>query len=439
MNKMRFQLNKAISGKHFPSAMLGVAAPFVVSGVGSVVIAILLAVATISSAAAQKAEKAQTNPAASRAVTARSLASKPVTALAAKPATSRTTTTNSATHSTHSTSSSNQNLTPDEITNIRVYKTCNRAVVNITTVTESEDMFFNVTPQEGVGSGTIISTDGLILTNYHVIKGVNRVKVTLFDGTVYGAQLIGDDPPNDIAIIKINSGAKKLSTLGYGDSSNLEVGRRVFAIGNPFGFGRTMTAGIISSLDRTIKAQNGRIIKGVIQTDAAINPGNSGGPLIDASGKIIGITTAIFSPVRTQGLGQSSGIGLAIPINTTKRIIPELIAHHAVSRPEIGIQLVAVTEKGLRIVKLDPRGPAAKAGIQGPKLVVYRDGAFEYEAVDQSLADVITDVDNIPVRSVDDLMSYIEQKKSGQVVTLNVLRSGRPLKIPVKLTVVSPA
>lgn len=334
---------------------------------------------------------------------------------------------------------SSAGLTPDEITNIRVYKTCNRAVVNITTVTETEDMFFNVTPQEGVGSGTIISTEGLILTNYHVINGVNGVKVTLYDGTVFGAQLIGDDPQNDIAILKINPGKKTLSTLSFGDSGNLEVGRRVFAIGNPFGFGRTMTAGIVSSLGRTIKAPSGRLIKGVIQTDAAINPGNSGGPLIDTSGKMIGITTAIFAPVRSQGLGQNSGIGLAIPINTAKRIIPELIAHHGVIRPDIGILLVSVTERGLRVIKVDPNGPAAKAGLQGPKLVVYRDGAFVYQAVDQSLADVITDVDNIPVRSADDLLSYIEQKKAGQVVTLNVLRAGRPLKIPVKLTVVSPA
>lgn len=326
-------------------------------------------------------------------------------------------------------------VTPDEATNIRVYKTCNQAVVNITSITESEDMFYNVVPREGIGSGTIIDTDGYILTNYHVINGASAVKVTLFDGSTYAAQLVGDDPDNDLAVIKINVAAgKRLSTISMGDSSQLEVGRRVFAIGNPFGFDRTLTAGIVSSLGRTIKKENGRLIKGVIQTDAAINPGNSGGPLLDANGKMIGITTAIYSR-----MGQSAGIGLAIPINTARRIIPELIAHHGVIRPDLGIEMVQATERGIRIVKLDPQGPAAKAGLSGPKLVVYQDGPFTYRAIDQSVADVIISIDNVPVRSADDLLSYIEQKKPGQVVTLSIWRAGKAIRIPVKLAVVSPA
>jgi len=330
-------------------------------------------------------------------------------------------------------------ISAEEATNIRIYKTCNRAVVNVTSITATEDMYFNiVVPKEGVGSGTIIDADGFILTNYHVINGANAVKVTLYDGSSFAAQLVGDDPTNDLAVIKIDPRGKKLATIPFGDSSQLEVGRRVFAIGNPFGLDRTLTVGVVSSLGRTIKAEgNGRLIKGIIQTDAAINPGNSGGPLLESSGRMIGITTAIATGrVEVQ---QSAGIGFAIPINTAKRIVPELIAHHGVTRPDIGIQLVDVTDKGLRVIRLDPDGPAARAGVSGPKLVVYQDGPFTYKAIDQSFADVITSVDNVPVRTADDLLSYIDQKKPGQVVTLTVMRAGKALKIPVKLTVVSPA
>jgi len=326
-------------------------------------------------------------------------------------------------------------LSPEEASNIIIYKLANKAVVNIASVaTSSEDVYFNIVPREGCGSGTIISPDGYILTNYHVVEGANAVRVTLFDGSNYAAQLVGTDPSNDLAVIKINPGTKKLSTLPMGDSSGLEVGRRVLAIGNPFGLDRTLTTGIVSSLGRTLKTENERVIKGIIQTDAAINPGNSGGPLLDGTGKMVGITTAIFS--RT---GQSAGIGLAIPINIAKRIVPELIAHHGVSRPDLGIQLVDVNDAGLRVIKLDPGGPAAKAGLSGPKLVIYRDGPFSFQAIDQSFADVISFIDNVPVHSVDDLLSYVEQKKPGQVVTLTVLRQGKVVKIPVKLAMISPS
>ena len=326
-------------------------------------------------------------------------------------------------------------LSTDEQTNIRVYKQSNRAVVNIASVTASEDIYLNIVPKEGCGSGTVISADGYILTNYHVINGASSVRVILWDGSSCPAQLVGDDPTNDLAVIKIKPPAgKKLSTIAFGDSSGLEVGQKVLAIGNPFGLDRTLTVGIISSLGRTLRTDSGRLIKGVIQTDAAINPGNSGGPLLNSSGQLIAITTAILSRS-----GQSAGIGLAIPINIAKRIDPELIAHHGVIRPDIGIQAVEVTDLGLRVVKLDPEGASAKAGLSGPKLVVYRDGLFEFQSTDRTLADVITGVDGKPVHSADDLLSYIEEKKPGQVVTLTILRAGRLLKIPVKLTVVSSA
>jgi S1-C subfamily serine protease len=325
-------------------------------------------------------------------------------------------------------------LTPDEAVNVRVYKTCNRGVVNISCITE-HDIMYRVVPQQGVGSGSIISGDGYIMTNFHVVEKASDIQVTLFDGTSLHGTLVGQDPSNDLAVIKIEPPPNKpLTVIPFGDSSTLEVGRRVFAIGNPFGYDRSMTTGIVSSLARTLKTENNRVIKGVIQTDANINPGNSGGPLLDASGHMIAITTAIFTRN-----GSFTGIGLAIPINIAKRIIPELIAHHFISRPEIGIQGVA-TGNGLRVVYVEPDGPGAQAGISGPKTVVYQiPNGMTFKVTDAGLADVITGIDNVPVKNEDDLLSYIESKKAGEVVTLTILRSKKVLKIPVKLATTSPA
>jgi S1-C subfamily serine protease len=321
-------------------------------------------------------------------------------------------------------------ITPEETDNIQVYKKCNKAVVNIANFSNVQDPFFNVVPQQGYGSGTIFSKDGYILTNFHVIEGASMLKVTLFDGKVLAAKVIGSDPANDLTVLKVTPPPDtELTTIPFGDSSKLEVGRRVLAIGNPFGYDRTLTQGIVSSLGRTLKTESGRIIKGIIQTDAAINPGNSGGPLLDSQGDLIGINTAIIGHA-----GQSAGIGLAIPINAIKRIVPELIANHGITRPELGIQVVQVVNEGLRIVKLDPDGPAAQAGLCGPKLVVYRQGPFTVQNFDATTADIITFIDNNAVRSADDLLSYVEQKKPGQVVTLTVLRNGHLSKIAVKLS-----
>ncbi len=324
-------------------------------------------------------------------------------------------------------------LTPDEAVNVRVYKSCNRGVVNISSITE-HDIMYRVVPQQGTGSGSIISADGYIMTNYHVVEKASDIQVTLWDGTTLHGTAVGQDPSNDLAVIKIDPPANKpLTVIPFGDSSTLEVGRRVFAIGNPFGYDRSMTAGIVSSMGRTLQTENKRVIKGVIQTDANINPGNSGGPLLDTSGRMVAITTAIFTRN-----GAYTGIGLAIPINIAKRIIPELIAHHFISRPEIGIQGVAA-ENGLRVVQVDPDGPGGKAGISGPKTVKYLINGISWNVTDAGLADVITAIDNAAVRSEDDLLSYIESKKAGDVVTLTIIRSKKVLKIPVKLAATSPA
>lgn len=326
-------------------------------------------------------------------------------------------------------------LTPDEAITIRVYKNANKGVVNIASSAASEDIYYNLAPKEGAGSGIIIGDDGLVLTNNHVVEGFKNIRATLWDGTVLPATVVGVDPDSDLAVLKVTVPAdKKLTPIPFGDSSTLEVGRRVFAIGNPFGLERTLTQGIVSSMGRTMRTENGRLIKGVIQTDAAINPGNSGGPLLDTSGRLVGITTAILS--RT---GQSAGIGLAIPVNVAKRIVPELIAHHRVIRPDLGILVVAPVDSGLRIIKLDPKGPAAQAGLSGPKVVVYQQGPFTFRALDVNQADVIQAIDDRTVRTVDELWTVIETKKPGQLVTLQILRGGRPMKIPVKLSVIGQA
>jgi len=322
-------------------------------------------------------------------------------------------------------------ISAEEATTIRVYKNANKAVVNITSVSVSQDVFMNVLPHEGTGSGSIISPQGYILTNYHVVEGAKALKVTLFNGASVNGTLVGADPGNDLAVIKIDPPVGvTLTALKLGDSGQLEVGRKVLAIGNPFGLDRTLTQGIISSIGRTLKTESGRLIKGIIQTDAAINPGNSGGPLLDTSGNMIGINTAILSKS-----GQSAGIGFAIPINIAKRIAPELIAHHRIVRPELGIIAVQPTDAGLRIVQVDPKGPAGLAGLSGPKEVTFRNGPFLIRTVDISQADIITAVDNKSVKSVDDLLSHVESQKPGQVVTLGILRQGRLIKIPVKLSV----
>ncbi len=337
-------------------------------------------------------------------------------------------------------------LTPDEKVNVSVYEKSYRAVVNIAPLATAEQVYFyGHDNQEGIGSGVVISPEGHIVTNNHVTGDADAVKVTFFDGTSLPARVIGKDPSNDLAVIKIQAEAgRKFNYVEWGDSSNLQPGRRVFAIGNPFGLDHTMTQGIVSSLNRTFTTPNKRLIKGIIQTDAAINPGNSGGPLLDTQGKVIGITTAILSRS-----GQSAGIGLAIPANITKTIVPELIKHGIVKRPDMGIVLLhpeGVRTRtgaifGLRVMQLDPKGPSAEAGLRVPKLVVYNlGGGIVMRQMDRNLADLIVAVDNIEVRQVDDLLSYVEKKDPGQVVNLTVLRNDadkgpRIMKIPVKLAV----
>lgn len=320
-------------------------------------------------------------------------------------------------------------LTNEETVNVAVYENCNRSVVNITTQSlRSDGLFMVETPERGSGSGVVLDQSGHILTNYHVIEEARQVEVTLYDGESYPGTFIGADPINDLAVIKIDAPKNVLFPGVLGDSNNLRVGMRVFAIGNPFGLERTMTTGIIASLNRSLQVRGNRSIRSIIQMDADINPGNSGGPLLNSHSQVIGLNTAIASQN-----GQSAGVGFAIPINLAKRVVPQLIEHGRVIRPDIGIQRVYETDKGLLIARLTPGGPAEKANLQGPKITRTRRGVFIVESVDRSAADLIVAVDGKPVESTDEFLSDIESKAIGSVVELTIIRDGKQIKIPVTL------
>jgi S1-C subfamily serine protease len=317
-------------------------------------------------------------------------------------------------------------FTPDEEINIRVYSAASPAVVNITTTAVAYDFFLNPVPKEGTGSGAIIDRSGHILTNFHVIEGARRLEVTLADASKWPARPVGADPSNDLAVIKIDAPAEKLSVIPLGDSSKLVVGQKVLVIGNPFGFERTLTVGIVSSVGRSIRADNGRLIRGIIQTDAAINPGNSGGPLLNSSGEVIGVSTAIFSPS-----GGSVGVGFAVPINTAKRIIPELIKRGYVARPYLGITghevfpalaqaLSLPVSEGIMVVEAAPGSPAQRAGIRGGDRVVQIGNMIVRVG-----GDIITEVDRVKVRTFEQLSEFIDGKRPGDTVTLTVNRQGK--------------
>lgn len=322
-----------------------------------------------------------------------------------------------------------EGLTPEEAVNVAVYELVNRSVVNITTRGFRADAFFFLElPTEGTGSGAVIDKQGHILTNFHVIEDAQQVTVTLYDGSSYNAKFVGGDPPTDLAVIRIDAPREKLWPVTFGNSSKLRVGMRVFAIGNPFGLERTLSAGVISSLNRTLQIHANRAIRSIIQIDAAINPGNSGGPLLDSHGRMIGLNTAIASKT-----GQSAGVGFAIPVNLAIRAIPQLIQHGHVIRPQIGIQHVYETDAGLLVAKLTPGGPAEQAGIRGPRVIRERRGPFIIERIDRSAADLIVAVDGKPVKDAQQFLDIIESKQPGDVVTLTVIREGRRVDIPVRL------
>jgi S1-C subfamily serine protease len=316
----------------------------------------------------------------------------------------------------------------DEQINIRVYANTNRGVVNITTAASSIGMFGDESTTSGSGSGFVIDLNGHILTNYHVIEGADTVQVTLADGSTHEASIVGTDASNDVAVIRVDVPADQLSPVSLGDSSGLLVGQKVLALGNPFGLERTLTTGIISSLDRSIKAKNGRTIKGIIQTDAAINPGNSGGPLLNSRGHVIGMNTAILSQV-----GQSAGIGFTVPINAIKRILRPLIEEGHVTRADLGLTRVYRTSDGLLVLGLVEGGPAEQAGLRPIQVKRYRYGNYVTSRPDPESADLIVAIDGKPVKTYEDVLTEVEAHAPGEKVVVTVIRKGKKVEVPVKL------
>ena len=327
-------------------------------------------------------------------------------------------------------------LTPEELTNIRVYEVANRGVVNINTKFDSYERLFGMTvamPGEGSGSGAVIDHQGHVLTNYHVVEDANDIEVTLADRQPAKANLVGYDAEHDIAILQLIDPPAELYPIELGQSDNLKVGQRVYALGNPFGLERTITTGIISALNRTLPSRvPGRDLQSIIQTDAALNPGNSGGPLLDTSGRLIGMNVAIATKS-----GQNAGLGFAIPINRIARYIPELIAAGKITRPDIGIVAVMETDKGLQIVGTNEGGPAAKSGLRGWRIIrqQIRRGPFvqTIQKQDRDHADYILAVDGKPVDSGNSLIDAIEAHRPGDSITLTILREGQSQQVAVTL------
>ncbi|NNJ27827.1 Periplasmic serine endoprotease DegP [Planctomycetes bacterium LzC2] len=321
-------------------------------------------------------------------------------------------------------------LTPEEAMRVRVYDSANRGVVNVTAHSVSRNNLFRVEQEsEGRGSGSILDRSGHVLTNLHVVEGADRIEVRLFTGESYDATLVGGDLVGDVAVLKlVNAPPEDLYPIPLADSRDLRVGQSVFAIGNPFGLERTMSAGIISSLNRDLPIRGARTVRGIIQTDAAVNPGNSGGPLLDGRGALIGVNTAIASKS-----GQSAGVSFAIPGSLVRRVVPQLIRYGRVIRPEVGISQVFEVPGGLQIAKLVPGGPAEQAGLRGPLVTRERRGPLMLERTDRSVADVIVGVDGVPVRTADAFLGDIEAKRPGDTVTLNVRRGEQIVQIPLRL------
>ena len=325
-------------------------------------------------------------------------------------------------------------ITEDEKNNIAVYEKAADGVVNITSTAVQMDFFFNVLPTQGSGSGAILDTKGHILTNHHVVANAQKLEVALADGSRWPAKLIGSDPDNDLAVIKIDAPREKLKVIPMGDSKNLRIGQKVLAIGNPFGFERTLTTGVISSVGRTIRSEVGTLIEDVIQTDAAINPGNSGGPLLNSDGEIIGINSAIISPS-----GGNVGIGFAIPVNTAKRLVPELISKGYVTYPWIGATIQTLIpevakylqlkiERGALIAEVAKGGPADKAGLKGGSQRVQVGNMIVLVG-----GDIVVKADDQEIKTNEELIRYVREKKIGNSVTFKVYRKDKFENVKVTL------
>ncbi|MFZ0738529.1 MAG: trypsin-like peptidase domain-containing protein [Candidatus Acidiferrales bacterium] len=330
--------------------------------------------------------------------------------------------------------SSGTTLDALESENVRIYRQASPAVANIVTRTVEYDFFYNAVPVEGAGSGFVIDTDGHILTNYHVVQDAQTIEVVLGDQSHFRAKLIGADTRNDIALIQIDAHGKKLTPLTLGDSHSLQVGQRVLAIGNPFGFQSTLTTGVVSALGRTVQTSDTTFIDEAVQTDAAINRGNSGGPLLNSQGEVIGINSAIYTPS-----GTTAGIGFAIPINTARRVADDLITQGHVRTATLGIEgrplwpglaeaLDLSVKQGFLIERAVPNGPAAQAGIRGGSRTVLA-GLQELRVG----GDVLTAIDGKDIASQLDMNVLLNRHRPGDTVTATIYRDGKKMDVKVTL------
>jgi S1-C subfamily serine protease len=322
-------------------------------------------------------------------------------------------------------------LGADERATMAVFERATKSVVFIANTAIQRDLWsFDVTEvPQGSGSGFVWNKQGHIVTNFHVIYGADSIKVTLADRSEHLAKVVGADPDHDLAVLQIHVPEGLLEPLAVGTSHDLRVGQKVLAIGNPFGLDHTLTTGVVSALGRTIKSLSNRTIEGVIQTDAAINPGNSGGPLLDSSGRLIGVNTQIVSPS-----GAYAGIGFAVPADTVNRIVPELIKHGKLIRPGLGVSLVPDAMaarwgiKGLIIGKVSRGGSADRAGLRGARETA--SGRIE-------LGDIIVAVDGKPVDTIDDLMDIMERHKVGDRIVVDVLLGNKRRSVELVLQAVN--
>ena len=320
-----------------------------------------------------------------------------------------------------------RNLAEAEQRNVRLFQDAAPSVVNIDTqkVVRSELSLNLEQIRSGTGSGFIWDRSGHIVTNFHVIRAASNARVTLADGSTYNAKLVGSAPAYDLAVLIIDAPEEKLKPLAVGRSDDLLVGQNVFAIGNPFGLDQTLTTGIISGLGRQIRSLTGQPIDDVVQTDAAINPGNSGGPLLDSSGALIGVNTAIYSPS-----GASAGVGFAVPVNTVRQVVPDLIRDGTFQRPGLGISVAPpnvasrLDLEGVLILRVNAGGGAERAGLRATTF----DSSGEL-----SLGDIIVGIDRTRVSDSESLVGALRRHEVGEVVSVLVLRDDRPQRFDVRL------
>ncbi len=318
-------------------------------------------------------------------------------------------------------------LAADEKSTIELFRHASPSVVYITTTALQRDIFSRnlLEIPRGTGSGFIWDELGHVVTNFHVIKDANRAKVMLSDQTAHNARLVGVAPDKDLAVLRIDASSEKLRPIPVGTSNDLEVGQKVFAIGNPFGLDHTLTTGVISGLGRQIQSVSRRPIEGVIQTDAAINPGNSGGPLLDSAGRLIGVNTAIASPS-----GAYAGVGFAVPVDTVNRFVPDLIEHGKIDRPGLGVAIAEqqinrrLKIRGALVLRVSPDSPAAKAGLRPTRY--NQAGRLE-------LGDIIVRIDEEEITSGDDLIAALQKHAVGDRVKLTIYRGEQALEVEVAL------